>query len=259
MIGKAEKDELKSGDLLGQQVTDSIRQLILSGELVPGSRIGQEELASRVGTSRIPVREALRQLENEGLVVLVPNSGAWVAKLDLEECLEVYKMRERLEPLAIGESVANLTGAQIDELERLITLVERSKGDEFLRLDREFHLACYAAAGMPRLSAMVERFWNTTQHYRRAFVGLFGPAGDWVTHCEHRLLVAAMRRRDAVETERILAAHIRRTRMELERHQELFNQSRGVDTAAAPRTGRERTAVSKIKPSRNMKPARLRP
>src|SRR5206468_4189773 len=124
----------------------------LSGGLPPGSRIGQEELAERFGTSRIPVREALRGLENDGLVVLVPNSGAWVAKLDLRECLEVYKIRERIEPLAIAESVVNLTDEQISNLELMVPLIEKSKDvDEFLKRDREFHLACYQAAQMPRL------------------------------------------------------------------------------------------------------------
>src|SRR5262245_26158964 len=83
--------------LAGQRVTDRIRDLILSGELAPGSRIRQEALAEKFGTSRIPVREALRRLESEGLVILVPNSSAWVAKLDLRECIEIYRIRERIE------------------------------------------------------------------------------------------------------------------------------------------------------------------
>ena len=64
--------------LLSDRVTNSIRELILSGQLQPGSRIGQEQLAEQFGTSRIPVREALKRLESDGLVSLVPNSGAWV-------------------------------------------------------------------------------------------------------------------------------------------------------------------------------------
>ena len=70
---------------LSDQVTANIRELILNGELEPGVRIGQESLAERFGTSRIPVRDALRQLESEGLVILVPNSSARVAKLDVAE------------------------------------------------------------------------------------------------------------------------------------------------------------------------------
>lgn len=226
-IGAGETSE---HGLVSQRVTEELRQLILSGAFKPGSRIGQEDLAERFGTSRIPVREALRRLESEGLVVLVPNSGAWIAKLDLNECVELYKMRERLEPLAIYESVARMTDDQIAEIEHLVWRVEQSKdAEEFLRRDREFHLACYQAANMPRLIAMTEKFWNTTQHYRRAFVGLFGPEGDSITQSEHLLLVAAVKRRDAREAERMLLGHIRRTRKELERHQEIFHSATNGD------------------------------
>jgi DNA-binding GntR family transcriptional regulator len=241
---RAASETIKAPDqaLLYERVSEGIRRLILSGEFKPGSRIGQEDLAARFGTSRIPVREALRRLESDGLVMLVPNSGARVAKLDLRECVEVYKMRERIEPLAIAESVARITDDQIAKLERLVERIKLCESaEEFLKLDRQFHLACYQAAGMHRLLATVERFWNTTQHYRRAFVGLFGPKDDWVTHYEHALLVAAMKRRDATEAERILGGHIRRTRLELERHRELFQtnhaatESRRVTAPAARR------------------------
>jgi DNA-binding GntR family transcriptional regulator len=214
--------ELDAG-LLGDRVTTGIRELILSGELQPGSRIGQTELAERFGTSRIPVREALKRLESDGLVSLVPNSGAWVARLDLAECVEIYKIREHLEPLALGEAVANMSAEEIEALASLVEQMEHAAGtEEFLRLDREFHLSSYRAAGMQQLIGMVERFWNTTQHYRRAFTNLIGEQGSWVIHAEHRLMVDALRRRDAEGAAHILFEHIRRTRFELERNREVF-------------------------------------
>jgi len=209
--------------LASQRVTENIRDLILSGKLAPGSRIRQEELAARFGTSRIPVREALRRLESEGLVLLVPNASAWVAKLDLSECIEVYKIRERVEPLALSESVARMSDAEIEKLMALAEAMEAAEGtEEFLRLDREFHLASYRAAGMQQLFAMVERFWNTTQHYRRAFTNLLGNEGSWIIHSEHRLMVDALRRRDAEGAAHVLHEHIRRTRFELERNRHIF-------------------------------------
>jgi DNA-binding GntR family transcriptional regulator len=223
--------------LLSQRVAGDVRRLILSGELAPGSRIGQEELAERFGTSRIPVREALRQLESDGLVVLVPNSGARVAKLDLTECLEIYKIRERLEPLALSEAVARMTDAEIDALEHLVAQMEHAHDtEEFLRLDREFHLASYRAAGMQQLIGMVERFWNTTQHYRRAFTNLVGEKGSWVIHAEHRLMLDALRRRDAEGAGHVLFEHIRRTRFELERHSEVFRAPEPAESRRKPRT-----------------------
>jgi DNA-binding GntR family transcriptional regulator len=221
-----------SAELIGTRVTEAIRELILSGELAPGSKISQDALAARFGASRIPIREALSRLENDGLVVMEPNRGAWVAKLDLHECLEIYKIRERLEPLALSEAVANITDAEIDSLEALvIEMTQTEDTDTFLRLDREFHLASYRAAGMQQLGGMVERFWNSTQHYRRAFTELLGNEGNWIIHAEHKLMIDALRRRDAEGAAQLLHEHIRRTRFELQKHQELFLPD-GLDAAA---------------------------
>lgn len=213
-------------ELIGHRITEGIRDLILSGELEPGSRIGQEELAARFGASRIPVREALKRLESDGLVVLKPSSGAWVAKLDLDECIEIYKIRERIEPLALSEAVTRMSDEEIKRLEDLVIDMDRAHDNEtFLRLDREFHLASYRSAGMQQLLGMIERFWNTTQHYRRAYTRLIGQEGNWIIHSEHRLMIDALHRRDAEGAGHVLFEHIRRTRFELERHKELFNSS----------------------------------
>lgn len=211
--------------LITDRVTENIRALILSGELEPGSRIGQEALANRFSVSRIPVRGALGRLESDGLVVLKPSSGAWVAKLDLTECLEIYMIRERLEPLALSQAVARASDEQIDMLEQLVEQMAGTTDTEtFLRLDREFHLASYRAAGMNQLLGMIERFWNTTQHYRRAFTKLLGSERNWIIHAEHRLIIDALRRRDADGAGHVLFEHIRRTRFELARHDDLFPQ-----------------------------------
>ena len=207
----------------GPRVTEAIRDLILSGDLPPGSRIGQEELAARFNVSRIPVREALSRLESDGLVVLKPSSGAWVARLDLQECIEIYKIRERIEPLALHEAVTHMTDDEIDDLAELVEKIENAATDEeFLRLDRAFHLACYRTEGLQQLGNMAERFWNTTQQYRRLFMQSASRDDDWVIHAEHRLIVNALRRRDAEGAGNILHEHIRRTRFELQRSAHLF-------------------------------------
>ncbi len=217
--------------LIGQRVTESIRNLILSGALPPGSRIGQETLAARFGVSRIPVRDALSRLESDGLVILKPSSGAWVARLDLAECIEIYKIRERLEPLALSEAVRLISDEDINALAALAEAIAVADNDEeFLRLDREFHLACYRAAGMRQLQSMAERFWNTTQHYRRLFIQTVDRSNSWVIHAEHRLMIDAIRRRDAEGAGNILSEHIRRTRFELERHAEMFPETEAPGT-----------------------------
>ncbi len=202
-------------DTLSHAIAQELREAILAGTYVPGMRIRQEELAERFGTSRIPVREALKDLESEGLVVLVPNSGAWIAKIDPRECDEIYKIRERVEPLALGESIRHMSDERIARLGELYEQIDATRDvDEFLRLDRDFHLESYADAQLPTLMAMIERFWNSTQHYRRAYSRLIGVDGQWIIHYEHRLLLEAIRRRDIYEAENQLRSHIRRTRLE---------------------------------------------
>jgi DNA-binding GntR family transcriptional regulator len=214
---------IASARLHGHRVAEQLREDILSGVLPPGSRLRQEELAERLGLSRIPIREALKQLEAEGLVLMVPNSGAWVAKVDLQECVRIYKVRERVEPLALAESLVFLTEADIAELEALATAIEEAPSvEEFIRLDRQFHLASYRRSPLPMLHQLVEGFWNRTQHYRRAYMTAIGESKRWVTLVEHRLLIEAIRNRDPEEGERILLGHIRRTRVQLAGNSELF-------------------------------------
>jgi DNA-binding GntR family transcriptional regulator len=207
----------------GARVADELRQAILRGAHPPGTRLRQQELAAQYGASRVPVREALRILESEGLVAMVANTGAWIAQLSLDECVELYQVRERIEPLLLRYSLPQLTSEQITRLAELAEQM-RLAGDveEFLALDREFHLGSYAGASTTFLSATVERLWNTTQHYRRAFTRLLDGESNRILHDEHHMLVAAIRDSDSDEAERVLFGHIRRTRLQLVRHPEVF-------------------------------------
>ncbi len=207
----------------GARIAAQLREAILTGEYAPGARIRQEDLADRHGASRLPVREALRMLEAEGLVTLVANTGAWVSKLSLVECEEMYQIRERIEPLLLRYNIPLLTEDDVVRLALLAEQMERSADvEEFLSLDRDFHLSCYARADTTVLRDTVLRLWNSTQHYRRAFTRVFRSEGDRSVHHEHHLLVSAIRRDDLDEAERVLAGHIRRTRLELARHPDVF-------------------------------------
>ncbi|MCW2840184.1 MAG: GntR family transcriptional regulator [Aeromicrobium sp.] len=212
-----------TGSVASLRIADGLRRAILAGEFAPGERMRQEVIATRFGASRLPVREALRILQSDGLVTLVANSGAWVSQLDERECAESYEIRERLEPLLLRESMPGLTAHDIAAMRRLAEEMERKPEVEtFLRLDREFHLLSYSRAETVLLSALIERLWNTTQHYRRAFAVLVGADGRRVVHYEHFLLVDAIQRGDAEDAQRVLGGHIRRTRLELAQHPEVF-------------------------------------
>lgn len=209
--------------ITGARVADELRAAILRGVYPPGTRLRQEELAGQYGASRVPVREALRTLESEGLITTVANAGAWIARLSLDECVELYQVREQVEPLLLRYSLPALTDAQIDRLAELAEQMRETRGVEhFLELDREFHLGSYAAAQTTFLGPTVERLWNTTQHYRRAFTRLLDDESNRIVHDEHHMLVTALRDRDSDEAERVLLGHIRRTRRQLARHPEVF-------------------------------------
>ena len=210
--------------ITGARVADELREAILRGVYPPGTRLRQEELAGQYGASRVPVREALRLLASEGLVTTVANAGAWIARLSLEECVELYQVRERIEPLLLRYSMPELSVYQIDRLAELAeTMARTSDVERFLELDREFHLGSYAGAGTTFLGPTVQRLWNTTQHYRRAFTRLLDDESNRIVHDEHHMLVAAIRERDSDDAERVLLGHIRRTRHQLARHPEVFS------------------------------------
>ena len=207
----------------GARIADELRRRILRGELRPGDRIRQESLAAAHGASRAPVREALRILQADGLVTTVANTGAWVARLSQAECEEIYQVRERLEPLLLRMSLPHLGPARI---ERLASLARELEGvddvERFLRLDRMLHLLSYEGASTAVLGDLVERLWNTTQHYRRAFSLLLEPEDLRILHDEHHMLVKAIRDGDGEDAERVLAGHIRRTRFQLAHHPAAF-------------------------------------
>lgn len=207
----------------GTRIAAALRSAILGGEYRPGERIRQQELAAQHSASRVPVRDALRMLEAEGLVTIVANAGSWVTRLSLEECAELYQMRERLEPLLLGYAIDRLPEATVDRLGALANAMEVS-GDveEFLERDREFHLLSYSAASTMLLGDTIRQLWNRTQHYRRVYARMFRAEGDQSVHHEHQLLVTALRNRDAEYAEQVLRGHIRRTRLALVRHPEIF-------------------------------------
>ncbi len=204
-------------------VADYLRQEILDGRLVPGQRIRQEAVANSTGASRLPVREALRTLEGEGLVVLEPNRGARVTALDLHECDMLYSSRARIEPLVLADSVERISeetivrlGEILDQIEAGVDLVD------FLLLDRDFHLLSYSGCESGQLLSIVERLWNSTQQYRRAFSSRTGPQWLEDTNLEHRLLLRAIEARDGEVAGGIIATHITRTRRALHRKPDIF-------------------------------------
>ena len=213
-------------NVVSRDVVVYLRDLILGGRYEPGQRIRQEEVAEELGVSRIPVREAFHVLESEGLVTLEPRRGARIPVLERFEFEQIYRLREVVEPLAIRESLDNLTA---DQIERLHDLAEEMASgldvESFLRLDREFHLLSYSGAPFNYITKLVQQFWNSTQHYRRHFTQNATPEQLEKTHADHRMLVAAIRQRNHTVSSAVVQAHLNRTREQLS---DVFGRGNGV-------------------------------
>lgn len=207
-----------------RRVADQLKTAILEGEFLPGSRIFQEELAARFGASRLPVREALRTLQSEGLVTLRTNHGAWVTRLSMEECLEIYRIRERVEPMLIADSMQRLTPEDLAVILELAQALDQTSDiGEYFRYDRQFHLESYRASRLGYLHSIVERLWNVTQYYRSAYTRLVDQNGSrWILDSEHRLLADAIERNNVDDAVQLIETHIRRTRVTLADHPEIF-------------------------------------
>lgn len=220
-----------------QRVADILAERILSGDLAPGARIKQDELAEELETSRIPVRDALRMLEARGLVTMRANAGARVTSLTRRDLEVSYEIRERIEPLLLADSVPHLTD---EDLADLRAVMERNEGvtdvDEAIALGREFHWITYRRHSTPLLAQIVERVWDTTQSYRRAYMKLAlgnttpGSAGSVAgrTHdIEHQLIYDAVAKREVETAQAALVMHIRRTRIGLVRYGHLLSVGAG--------------------------------
>ncbi|HEY7624652.1 MAG TPA: GntR family transcriptional regulator [Candidatus Limnocylindria bacterium] len=155
-------------------VLSSLREAILSGALPPGARLRQERLADQFGTSRIPVREALRALEHEGIVTSEPYRGFTVTELNADDIEEVYELRILLESQAVRLAVPLMTDEDLTTLEGLYDeMVRAEPGEEQLAARERFYIRLYSMAGRPRLVALIARLrqevaralrWPTLQH-----------------------------------------------------------------------------------------------
>ena len=190
-------------------VLEQLRQAIVAGELLPGQALRQDALAKRFGVSRVPLREALSTLEGEGQVVYEPHRGYKVARLSMDDLLEVYRIRELLEAEAARLAVAIADDGVVEEMRRLAAEVNAAgdAGDllAMTEANRRFHFALVKAAKMPRLERLVQVLWDATDTYRFVYYGT--PANRAVVHEEHELIIDAFARRDVEALIQMLDLH----------------------------------------------------
>jgi DNA-binding GntR family transcriptional regulator len=205
---------------LRQQVLDELRQSIIAGRLAPGSRLVERELTAMMGVSRTVVREALRQLESEGLVSIIPNKGPIVRELTLAEAKDLYSIRAVLEGLAAQRFVENANDTQVEQLQQALDATaeayERGNPDVILETKNRFYDVLFEGAGSETLSSMIGTLHGRIWRWRA--LGLTHPDRSPVRDKESvaglRAVLAAIRDRDAGLAERRMRDEVTRASTE---------------------------------------------
>jgi DNA-binding GntR family transcriptional regulator len=188
----------------------SVRKMLASGKLKPGQQIIQDALASRLGVSRVPVREALKTLQAEGRVIHDPHRGYFVASLSVEDLTEIYHLRSILEDEALRVGIPNVSPADIAAIKGFHEegIVATNKGDinQMAALNRKFHMAIYRLCKQERLITMIENLWDSLDAYRVLFLSDLSNCDR--TNKDHARMIQLLKQKDVKESLKIQAAHL---------------------------------------------------
>jgi len=213
-------------------IVEQLRHDILTGRVLQANDpLPLDQLAERFGTSVIPIREALRVLEAERLVVLSPHRTARVATLSVEELKDLYRIRLLLDVEAVRLAHGHLTPEQLGEIRDQIDEMERrARAGDYLSafaVHGRVHFAIYGAAGSPTLIKILERLWDETERYRHAVKHYRGDVHSWAE--EHRRLVDLLEQGTAEEAASEMGAQLSRTLAALLRARSLADESSPAD------------------------------
>jgi DNA-binding GntR family transcriptional regulator len=199
-------------------VADKLRDQIIRGEIAEGTQILQDAIATQYQVSKIPVREALRQLEAEGLITIIPNRGAVVPALSPDDIEELFSIRSLLEPEVLKRSIPHLTEEDFSQAEAILkTFVNELRHDDHVsnwgRLNWEFHSTLYSKANQPRFMATIRNINNSGERYTR--LQLYLTHGMKRANEEHHRILELCRERDVTAACKLLREHIEFARQSL--------------------------------------------
>lgn len=191
---------------LRERILGTIREAILSGQLKPGEKVAEPELAERFGISRTPIREAFRQLESEGYLTVIPRKGAVVTDLSEREVEEFYSIKSILEGYAARMAAEKMTVKDFDRLEaineRLGQLAEAGDVKTFFRVHDEFHEVFIRAAGNDKLFTLIGQLLRKFNRLRMASLGL--PGRMEISVQEHVKILEAFRQHDGEKADNLV-------------------------------------------------------
>ncbi len=200
---------------LKDSLIEKIRDSIIAGDYSPGEKLRQEELASHFGVSAVPVREALRQLEAEGLVTSLPRRGVVVTCLDEEDMRDIYDIRITLETMATRIATPKMNEETLNRLACTIEKMDQHPDEpaHLTQLNHEFHLTIYEASGRRYLCDLITMLRRRTQHYVRAHIHTMNAMPK--SQEQHRAILAACQAGDAETAGNLMKEHLSRVGDEL--------------------------------------------
>lgn len=194
---------------LREIVFETLREAIIQGRLEPGERLMEIQLAEEMGVSRTPVREAIRKLELEGFVVMVPRKGAYVAGVSVKDIVDVFEVRAALEALAAGLAAERATPEELEEMERAsLQIYEASDGqiDNIVERDTDFHNLIYKASRNQRLIQIITLLKEQIQRFRTTSLSQPGRLKHAVD--EHKAIIEAISDRNVELANNLAREHI---------------------------------------------------
>ncbi len=211
-----------AGTTLADHLLEVLQTAIVEGDLSPGEKLREPDLAAKFGTSRGPLRDALRRLEARRLVITTPNAGARVVSLSTDQLIELYEVREALEGMTCRLAAENMSDTELDELDALLTThgaeIERQNGREYFRQhgDLDFHFRIASACGNALLrDALCVDHYQLMRLYRHKFSNQSGRPNRALA--EHRRILGALQERDGELAEILMRRHIRAARLQIEK------------------------------------------
>jgi DNA-binding GntR family transcriptional regulator len=205
----------KRSESLVDEATDLLREQVLSGELAPGARVHLADASQRLDMSIVPIREALRSLAGEGLVVSLPQRGYRVTELNRDDFDDMYRLRLVLDPMAVLLAVPKFTQADRAEIQKSFAELEQAYRDNDRKRHaiehRRFHFAIYEPCDSPWLLRFITTVWNSSARYQQlsAAGGRRGPIQDRIV--EHRRILEACLEGDAQRAADVMRAHLQLT------------------------------------------------
>ena len=202
--------KLDSYQPLREVVCESLREAIRNGVLKPGERIMEIQLAEELGVSRTPVREAIRKLELEGYVVMMPRRGTYVASMSIRDINEIFEIRTALESLSNGLAADHITDEELEHLQRLLVIIggyiKEGNIEKIVETDIEFHDMMYHAARNTRLVGIISNLRDQLTRFRT--LSMSYPGRLEATIEEHRLIVEAIARGDRKAASKAAERHM---------------------------------------------------